>query len=80
MSSNHYKFQNSSVCNHCDYDESTNKLTLKFHSSTLAHTFLDVPKVIYDNLKAADMGKKSIGGYFHQNIRGKFRNGPMTPV
>lgn len=63
------------MANHCDYDENTNTLTIKFHSHPMAHTFLDVPKIVYDNLKKADIEGKSVGQYFHQNIRGKYREG-----
>lgn len=78
MSENKVIFKNSSVCNHCDYDDKTNTLTLKFHSSPMAHTFLDVPKVIHEGLKKADAEGKSIGAYFHTHIRGKYKEGKMV--
>lgn len=76
MSDNKHIFKNSSVCNHCDYYDNDNTLILKFHSHTLCHTFQNVPKVVYENLKKSE----SVGKYFHSAIRGKYREGAMRVV
>lgn len=65
--SNHHKFTNSSSLEHCDYDDKTNTLKLKFCSSPKEHEYPDCPKSIYEGFKAAE----SPGKYYHQHVRNK---------
>ena len=66
--SNKHVFKDSTSIAHCDYEDATNTLKIKFHSSSQEHQYRECPKEIYEGLKAAE----SPGKYFHQNIRSKF--------
>lgn len=67
--SNHHKFKDSKAMAHCDFEDETNTLKIKFHSGDKEHCYLDCPRNVYDGLKAAT----SAGQFFHTNIRGKFK-------
>ncbi len=68
MSDNKHQFEKSSSLSHCDYDESCNRMEIKFSSGNVYH-YNDVPKTVYEGLKEA----KSGGSFFHTNIRPKFK-------
>lgn len=70
--SNKHKFQNSTSIEHCDFDEQSNTLKIKFLSSSKEHEYQNCTKEIYEGLKAAT----SPGGYFHKNIRSQFKVKP----
>lgn len=70
--SNHHKFVKSDSMHHCDYDDATSTLKIKFTSSDKEHEYPNCPKEIYDGLKAA----LSPGRYFHQSIRNSFKAKP----
>ena len=67
--SNKHQFSNSSSIEHCDYDEASSTLKIKFLSSDKEHEYPGCPKSIYEGLKAA----QSPGGYFHRNIRKQYK-------
>lgn len=66
--SNHHKFKDSTACAHCDYDDDTSTLKIKFHSSDAEHWHSKVPKKVYEDFKAAE----SPGKFFHAHIRRQF--------
>lgn len=70
--SNKHKFTNSSSIEHCDYEDATNTLKIKFHSSSKEHEYPGCPKDIYEGLKAAE----SPGKYFHASIRKQYQAKP----
>lgn len=65
--SNKHHFEKSSSMIHCDYDDSCNRMEIKFNSGV--YHYNDVPRAVYEALKAA----KSAGGHFHQHIRTKYK-------
>lgn len=69
--SNLHHFKDSSSMAHCDFDDSTNTLKIKFHSSppNKVHEYQNCSREIYEGLKAA----QSPGAYFHQKIRNQFK-------
>ena len=63
-------FKNSSSCAHCDYEDDTKTLIIKFQSGNKEHRFPNVPKSVFEGLKNAD----SPGKFFHANIRKQYPN------
>lgn len=69
MSNKHHFGAKSDALEHCDFDETSNTLKLKFRSSPKEHEHQNCPKEIYDGLKAAE----SPGRFYHQKIRNQFK-------
>lgn len=70
--SNKHKFTNSSSIEHCDFDDETNTLKIKFHSSTKEHEYQNCSREIYEGLRKAE----SPGKYFHAKVRNQFKVKP----
>jgi len=70
MSNNKHSFgAKSSSIEHCDFDDESNTLKIKFCSGPKKHEYQNCSKEIYDGLKAAE----SPGRFFHANIRNQFK-------
>lgn len=61
-----HKFENSSSLEHCDYDDSSNTMIIKFTSGATYH-YPNCDKSHFEALKQA----ASAGKHFHQHIRNK---------
>jgi KTSC domain len=70
--SNKHTFVKSDSMHHCDFDDATNTLKIKFASSSKEHEYQNCSRDIYEGLKAAT----SPGKYFHANIRNQFKVKP----
>ena len=69
--SNRHIFKNSSSCAHCDYEDDSKTLIIKFQSGDKEHRFMNVPKQVFEDFKKAD----SPGKFFHSSIRKNFQPG-----
>ena len=59
-------FKNSSSCAHCDYEDDTKTLIIKFQSGDKEHrSNSPVPKETFEAFKKAE----SPGKFFHQHLR-----------
>lgn len=72
--SNKHKFSadRSDAIDHCDYEDATNTLKIKFRKSSKEHDHPGCPKSIHAGLIAAE----SPGKYYHTNIRKQY---PVKP-
>jgi hypothetical protein len=55
------------------YDSEGKALQIEFKNGTDAYLYENVPEEVYKAMKSIVEHKESVGGYFHQNIRGKYR-------
>lgn len=62
--SNLHKFEKSSSIEHCDFDEASDTMTIRFVSGS-TYKYPNCGRKHYDDLKAA----KSPGSHFHKAIR-----------
>lgn len=67
--SNYHEFTNSSMLQSCDYDEDEKVLTITFSKGNKEYKYADVPKPVYEDLKAAE----SAGKFFIQWIKPMFK-------
>ena len=74
--SNKHVFKHSTSIEHCDFDDNTNTLGIKFFSGPKEHAHQNCPKEIDEGLKKEDTPNGSPGGYFHRNIRSQYKVKP----
>lgn len=73
MSNKHvFSEDKSKAISHCDFDEETNTLKIRFRSSPKEHEHQNCPKEIYEGLKKAE----SPGTFYHAKIRNQFKVKP----
>ena len=70
--SNKHVFKDSTSISHCDFDDDSNTLKIKFKTSDKEHEYQNCPKEIYIGLKNAS----SPGQYFHKVIRNNYKVKP----
>lgn len=61
--SNYHEFHNSNMLRSCDYDEAEKILTITFTKGNKDYKYADVPKPIYEDLKAAESAGKFFLAY-----------------